>query len=48
MKWEWIDKDDFPADFDEDKVYITYQTGKGSDHLEPVSSLMIQLKVRST
>ena len=36
LKGEWIDKDDLPDEFDEDTMYITYQTGKGSDHLVPV------------
>ena len=36
MKGEWIDKDDLPDEFDEDKIHITYQTGKGSDYLVPV------------
>ena len=33
---EWIDKDDLPDEFDEDTMYITYQTGKGSDLLVTV------------
>ena len=33
LKGEWIDKDDLPDEFSEDTMYITYQTGKGSDHL---------------
>ena len=36
LKGEWIDKDDLPDEFYEDTMYITYQTGKGSDHLVPV------------
>ena len=33
LKGEWIDKDNLPDEFSEDTMYITYQTGKGSDHL---------------
>ena len=33
---EWVDKDDVPNDFNGDTMLITYQTGKGSDHLVPV------------
>ena len=36
LKGEWIGKDDLPDEFGEDTIYITYQTGKGSDHLVPV------------
>ena len=33
---QWVDKEDLPTDFDEDTMLVTYQTGKGSDHLVPV------------
>ena len=33
---EWVDKDEVPNDFNVDTMLITYQTGKGSDHLVPV------------
>jgi len=33
---EWIDKDDLPNDFQLDSMLITYQTGKGADHLVPL------------
>ena len=31
----WIDKKDLPEDFDKSNMLITYQTGKGRDHLVP-------------
>ena len=33
---DWIDKKDLPQDFDKSSMLITYQPGKGSDHLVPV------------
>ena len=33
---EWVEKDDLPEDFDMDTILVTYQSGKGSDHLVPV------------
>ena len=36
LKGEWVDKDDHPGEFNTDTMYITYQTGKGADHLVPV------------
>ena len=33
---EWVNKDDVPNYFNGDTMLITYQTGKGLDHLVPV------------
>ena len=33
---EWVAKEDLPDDFDQTSMLITYQTGKGGDHLVPV------------
>jgi len=33
---EWVSKGDLPEDFEKDSMLITYQTGKGTDHLVPV------------
>ena len=32
----WVDKGNAPTDSDSETMLITYQTGKGSDHLVPV------------
>lgn len=32
---KWIIKEDLPDEFDEHSILITYQTGKGADHLMP-------------
>ena len=36
LKGEWVDKVDAPDEFDNDNMLVTYQTGKGADHLVPV------------
>ena len=36
LRGEWINKNDLPDQFDEDTMYITYQTEKRSEHLVPV------------
>ena len=33
---EWVQQQDLPEDFDMKSMLITYQTGKGADHLVPV------------
>ena len=33
---EWVINGDLPDDFDQNSMLITYQTGKGGDHLVPV------------
>ena len=33
---EWVDKEDMPDEFNMSTMLITFQTGKGSDHLVPV------------
>ena len=32
---QWVDKD-LPTDFEEDTTLVTYQMGKGSDHVVPL------------
>ena len=41
---DWIDKKDLPQDFDKLSMLITYQPGKGSDHLVPVMFLSMAIK----
>ena len=36
LNGEWVDQTDLPDEFNLETMYITYQTGKGSDHLVPV------------
>ena len=36
MRGEWIDSCDLPSDFDSGSTLITFQTGKGNNHLVPV------------
>ena len=36
VKGQWVDKEDLLLDFDKDTMLVTYQTGKGLDHLVPV------------
>ncbi|XP_065681675.1 uncharacterized protein LOC124811063 isoform X2 [Hydra vulgaris] len=36
LNGEWMDKQDLPEEFDIEQMFITYQTGKGSDHTVPV------------
>ena len=36
LNGEWVDKEDLPNNFNIDQMYITYQTGKGGNHLVPV------------
>ena len=36
LRGDWVEKDDLPEVFDNTSMYITYQTGKGADHLVPV------------
>ena len=36
VKGEWTANKDIPEDFDKESMLITFQTGKGSDHLVPV------------
>ena len=36
LRGEWVEKEDLPKDFDMNTMLVTYQTGKGSDHLVPV------------
>lgn len=33
---KWVDQTDLPEEFNLETMYITYQTGDGSDHLVPV------------
>ena len=33
---KWMAKENLPDDFDQTSMLITYQTGKGGDHLVPV------------
>ena len=33
---QWVDKEDLTTDFDENTMLVTYQTGKGTDHLVPM------------
>ena len=33
LNGEWIEREESPDDFDPESMLITYQTGKGSDHL---------------
>jgi len=36
LKGDWVDKCDLPGDFDRDTMLVTFQTGKGADHLVPL------------
>ena len=36
LKREWVDREDLPNEFHLNSMLITYQTGKGSNHLVPV------------
>ena len=36
LNGEWIDKEDKPVEFNSETMFITYQTGKGGNHLVPV------------
>ena len=36
LNGEWIDREELPDEFNDETMFITYQTGKGSDHLVPV------------
>ena len=36
LRGEWVEKADAPSVYDTSTMYITYQTGKGADHLVPV------------
>ncbi|XP_065651886.1 uncharacterized protein LOC136079657 isoform X2 [Hydra vulgaris] len=36
LNGEWMDKQDLPEEFNIEQMFITYQTGKGSDHTVPV------------
>jgi len=36
LKGEWVDRDDVPEEFNNESMLVTFQTGKGADHLVPV------------
>ena len=36
LRGEWVDRDDLPNEYDDSSVLVTYQTGKGVNHLVPV------------
>ncbi|XP_066911407.1 uncharacterized protein [Clytia hemisphaerica] len=36
LRGEWVNREDLPEEFDETTMLVTYQTGKGKDHLVPV------------
>ena len=36
VQGEWVDREDIPEEYQQESMLITYQTGKGSDHLVPV------------
>ena len=33
---DWLSREDIPEEFDQESMLLTYQTGKGADHLVPV------------